>query len=215
MLTHIDSARWLEVLIHCRVKPAVAVEWAPCFERWVQPNRFSQGPRELDDFVGQVLHETWMLTKLRENLNYSAQRLTQVWPRRFPTLQQAASCAWSPEKLAERVYGGRIELGNTQRGDGFRYMGRGVPMVTGRANYALLQQLTAEPLLDRPELLEKPDLALRCGVLWWERRVPDSAIDSLERVTRAVQGGQEGLEQRRELTVAAGQAIGQLTESTA
>ena len=213
MVTHIDVPRWLEVLIHCRVKPAVAVQWAPLFERHVQPDRFSLGLRELNDFVGQVLHETWLLTKLRESLSYSAQRLTQVWPRRFPTLQQAAACAWSPEKLAERVYGMRADLGNTQRGDGFRYLGRGIPMVTGRANYQLLQDLTDEPLIDQPERLERPDVALRCGVLWWEKRVPDAAIDSLERVTRAVQGGQEALEQRRELTAAAGQAIGQLTET--
>lgn len=202
----ISESAWLEVLTFCGVRAIVAVKWAPLFERWVQPEHFSRGLDEIDDFVGQVLHETQRLTKLVENLNYSAQRLTEVWPGRFPTLASAIPCSYAPEVLAERVYGGR--MGNVPRsGDAFKYRGRGIPMVTGRDNYALLQQLTALPLLDFPVLLENPATALNCAVLWWEKRVPDSAIDSIERVTRAVQGGQLGLAERRELTNKASEAL--------
>lgn len=202
---HISEAKWLEVLTFCGVGILTAAKWAPLFEQHIQPDRFSLRERELDDFVAQVLHETGRLEKLRESLNYSAQRLTEVWPSRFPTLASAIPCAWSPYNLAERVYGGR--MGNTQPGDGFKYLGRGIPMVTGKANYALLEELTGEPLVDFPVLLENPDLALRCAVLWWERRVPDGAIDSIERVTRAVQGGQLALDDRRALTEKAGKAL--------
>lgn len=195
---HITESRWLEVLTYCGVRAGTAVKWATFWERHVQPAAFSQGARELDDFVGQVLHETAMLEHLVENLNYSAQRLTEVWPKRFPSLASATPVAWNPEALAERAYGGR--LGNTVRGDAFKYRGRGIPMVTGKTNYQLLQDLTSEPLVDFPVMLENPDIALRCGVLWWEGKVPDSAIDSVERVTRAVQGGQQELERRAHLT---------------
>lgn len=195
---HITEARWLEVLTYCGVRALTAARWAPIFVRHVQPSGFSQGARELDDFVGQVLHETAMLERLVEDLSYSAQRLTEVWPKRFPSLASATPVAWNPEGLAERAYGGR--LGNTARGDGFKYRGRGIPMVTGKTNYQLLQDLTGEPLVDFPVLLEDPDTALRCGVLWWEGKVPDSAIDSVERVTRAVQGGQQELDRRAHLT---------------
>jgi putative chitinase len=201
----ISEPRWLEVLTFCGVRVLTAARWAPLFERHIQPDRFSQGKRELDDFVGQVLHETGRLERLVEELSYSSQRLTEVWPSRFPTLASAVPCAWAPEKLAERVYGGR--MGNTKPGDGFKYRGRGIPMVTGHDNYALLQSLTALPLVDFPVLLEHPATALHCALLWWERKVPDSAIDSIERTTRAVQGGQLALTDRRELTTKAAKAL--------
>lgn len=204
-MMHITEARWLEVLTFCGVRAATALTWAPLFEKHIQPANFSLGARELDDYVGQVLHETGRLEKLVENLNYSAQRLTEVWPARFPTLEKAISCAWNPQGLAERVYGNR--LGNHRQGDGWRYRGRGIPMVTGLDNYKLLQALTGEPLVERPELLEQPDIALRCSVHWWEKRVPDSAIDTIERVTKAVQGAQLALEDRRRLTEKAGAVL--------
>jgi len=202
---HISEARWLEVLTYCGVAARTALAWAPLFERHVQPGRFSQGSREIDDFVGQMLHETSRLEHIEENLNYRAARLTEVWPSRFPTVESAAPYAMNPVALAEKSYGGRI--GNDEPGDGFKYRGRGIPMVTGKANYALLERLLGLPLVADPDLLRDPETALRCGVEWWEDRVPDSAIDSLERVTRAVQGGQLGLSDRRNLTERARKAL--------
>ncbi len=202
----IDAARWLEVLTYCGVRAATAVVWAPRFERFVQPDRFSLGTRELDDFVGQVLHETSRLEHLVEKLNYSPDRLMEVWPSRYTSLALALRVAWNPEALANHTYGGR--MGNTASGDGWRYIGRGIPMITGKDNYALLQKLTALPLVDFPVLLENPAIALRCAVLWWEGKVPDSAIDSIERTTRAVQGGQLALADRRRLTEKAGAVLG-------
>lgn len=201
----LDAARWLQVLTTAGVRAVTAVQWAPIFEAQVQPDKFSRGVDEMDDFVGQILWETTLLERLVENLNYSPQRLQEVWPKRFPGVADAMPYAYNPEALADRVYGGR--LGNTEPGDGLKYRGRGIPMVTGKDNYALLQRLTALPLVDFPVLLENRAVALRCGVLWWENRVPDSAINSVERVTRAVQGGQEALPQRTRLTRAAARGL--------
>ena len=201
----ISAADWLRVLAYCGVRYTTAVSWANVFAKHVQPERFSLDGREIDDFTGQVLYETAMLEHLEEDLNYSAKRIIAVWPARFPTIGDAMPYAYNPEGLANRTYGGR--LGNTEPGDGWRYRGSGIPMITGKRNYELLQQLTGLPLLDHPELLRTPEGAMRCGLLWWEAKVPDSAIDSIERVTRAVQGGQLGLLDRKRLTDKAGQAL--------
>lgn len=207
----ITTAQWLRVLAYCGVRFTTAVNWAKVFEAQVQPEKFNLGARELDDFVGQVLHETALLEHLEEDLHYSAKRIAEIGNQSPPgsrwrsLVPRAAELAMRPEAFANSVYGGR--LGNTQPGDGFRFRGRGVPMITGRDNYALLAKLTGLPLLEQPELLSNPDGALRCGVLWWEKKIPDDAIDSVERVTRDVQGGQLGLADRKLLTDKAAQAL--------
>ncbi len=79
-------------------------------------------------------HETGgAMQPLEENLNYSAKRLTQVWPSRFPTLAAATLYANNPRRLANKVYGGR--LGNAGPDDGWLYRGRGLAQITGKANY--------------------------------------------------------------------------------
>lgn len=201
----IAESRWLEVLTYCGVRAATAAVWAPAFVRHVQPEAFSLGAREIDDFVGQVLHETARLEKLEENLNYRPERLMQVWPARFTSLAIAKLYAYNPEALANFTYGKR--MGNIAPGDGYRYRGRGIPMITGLDGYLLLERLTGLPLVAHPERLTDPDTALRCGVLWWEKRVPDHAIDSLERVSRAVQGGDLALGDRQYLTGRASVAL--------
>lgn len=79
-------------------------------------------------------HETGgRFSAVTENLNYSAKRLTQVWPSRFPTIAAATPFANNPQALANKVYGGR--MGNTGPNDGFRYLGRGLVQITGKDNY--------------------------------------------------------------------------------
>lgn len=203
----IDAARWLQVLRYCGVRLETAATWAPLFEKHIQADKFSLGQRELDDFLGQILHESNRLEATHENLNYSAQRLMEVWPSRYQSLAEAKRYAWNPQALAERSYGMRADLGNIEPGDGFRFLGRGLIQITGRANYALVEQLLGKPLTQFPELMEDPEIALRAALLWWEKKVPDSAIDTIERVTRAVNGGQHGIEDRKWLTAKAATAL--------
>ena len=201
----IDALRWFYILTYAGCANKTAGVWAPLFERWVQPERFNLGVRELDDFTGQALWESRMLTDLEEDLSYRPERLMAVWPGRFPSLEKAKRYAWAPQALAEYTYGGRY--GNDRPGDGWKYRGRGIPMVTFRDNYLLLQKLTGLPLVDQPDLLLQPATALRCATFWWEDRIPDSAIDSISRVTRMVQGGQLDIEQRDRLTTLVGKAL--------
>lgn len=204
----VSREQWMQVLVTTGVRASVAVKWIDAFASRVQPSAFSLGLQEMDDFLAQVLHETGNLEHLEESLNYGAQRLQQVWPARFPSVGDAMRLAHNPEALANEVYGNR--LGNVKWGDGWVYRGRGIPMVTGRENYALLESLTGVPLLEHPDRLAEPDTALLCGVLWWERKVPDSAIDSVDRVSRAVNGGTVGLQDRRDKYAAAHAAMEKL-----
>ncbi|WP_457578970.1 hypothetical protein [Ensifer adhaerens] len=85
--------------------------------------------------LAEAHHETGgQFQPVSENLNYSAKRLTEVWPNRFPTIAAAAPYANNPQRLANKVYGGR--LGNVDPGDGWLFRGRGLAQITGRENYA-------------------------------------------------------------------------------
>jgi len=201
------ATQWLDILLHCQVKPAIAADWAEVFARVVGEGTFSQGDAELDDFLGQILHESAGLTQFTENLRYSAERLCQVWPRRFPALQDARPYAYNPEALANKVYGGR--MGNVALGDGWKYRGRSPIQLTGKDNYAHVGALMGEDLVANPELLSQPDFALKAAIFWWEDRIPDSMIGDPEKVTQRVNGGLIGLVDRVHLTALASAAIDQ------
>ena len=109
-------------------------------------------PRWLAYIMATAHHETGArFAPVEENLNYSAKRLTEVWPKRFPSIAAAKPYANNPERLANSVYGGR--LGNDEPGDGWKYRGRGFVQVTGKDNYAKYG------LADDPESASKNEAA--------------------------------------------------------
>ena len=83
-------------------------------------------------------HETGNTFKpIEENLYYTTpERIRAVWPKRFPTVESAVPYLRNPRPLANKVYGNREDLGNGGGDDGYNYRGRGLPQVTGKANYA-------------------------------------------------------------------------------
>lgn len=203
---HKTVDEWVDILRHCGVRPVMAETWAPHFSEVIDDNTFSSGPDELPMFLGQVLHESGMLRRLEENLNYSPERLMAVWPRRFPTFEAAQIFAWNPPKLAERVYGKR--LGNILPGDAFKYRGSGLIMVTGKDNFVALEEATGLPLLENPDLLRRPGAGgLQVCIAWWEGNVPDGVMGDVVKVTREVNGGTIGLEDRTALTTLAEEAL--------
>ena len=187
------AEQWRAALLQLGVITMAADEWAPVFA----DNMPRMGRRALAHFVAQVLHESGGLGRLVENLNYSAERLCAVWPKRFPNPDRARPYARNPEGLANYVYGGR--MGNIDPGDGWRYRGRGLIQITGRDNYALVQELTGLQTLDDPDLLCEPGPALLSALAWWGESVPDAENLSVEQVTRRVNGGTNGLDDRRRL----------------
>ena len=188
---------WVVVLRKLGVSQVLADKWSPVFAKTINENTFSLGlRRELPDFVAQICHESSLFERLEENLNYTTpERLMAVWPKRFLTLESCTPYIRNPRALAEKVYGGR--MGNIALGEGYEYRGRGFIMVTGKNNYLALQRITRLPLISMPELLCMPGVdALNACIQWWEGNVPDSVMGDITKVTRAVNGGTVGLEDR-------------------
>ncbi len=96
-------------------------------------------------------------------------------------------------------YEGRRDLGNTQAGDGIRYHGRGIFQLTGRANYRRFGQILGIDLEAEPERAKEPETSLRVAFAYWSERAIDTAADAddIERATRLINGGRNGLAERR------------------
>jgi predicted chitinase len=99
-------------------------------------------------------------------------------------------------------YEGRADLGNTQPGDGARYKGRGFIQITGRANYTAAGKALGIDLVNHPELAERPDIATKVSIWYWNTRVKPNVgnFANTKDVTQKVNGGVNGLQQRTKLT---------------
>ena len=158
-------------------------------------------PHELASFLAELAYESDEFRHLEENLNYSAESLMRVWPKRFPTYEIAQRYEHMPEKLANYVYANRMGNGDVDSGDGWRYHGRGPIQLTGRDNYAACSNGIGEDLLNRPELLLTPFVGVRSACWFWKSSNLDAADDDNDvRVeTRKINGGELGLVRRQAL----------------
>ena len=149
-------------------------------------------------FIAQIGHESGQLTRLVENLNYSAEGLMKTWPSRFD-LVRATAAARKPEQIANIVYAGR--MGNTEPGDGWKYRGRGLFQVTGRANYAACGEALGLDLINQPTLLEQPQYAAMSAAWFWSTRGLNTLADAGDfvKITRRINGGLTGQEDRQAL----------------
>lgn len=138
------------------------------------------GIKRVPEFLAQVAHESGAFQWTRE--------------------------IWGPTP-AQATYEGRSDLGNTQPGDGFKFRGRGLIQVTGRANYADCALALDLPLLDQPELLERPMVAARSAGWFWQKHKLDD-VDDFQRMTRIINGGTTGLADRYAYLGHARQALG-------
>jgi predicted chitinase len=145
-------------------------------------------PLRLHHFMAQIATETQGLTRLEENLNYSAKRLTKVWPGRFPSIAAAEPYAYRPQALANKVYGGRF--GNHRPDDGWRFRGGGLLHTTFRENYRDAGYELG------PDLLRTPGPALRSALKYWTDHGCNAIADrdDLPRLRRVIQGGSGGLD---------------------
>ena len=147
-------------------------------------------------FLAQVGHESG-LQPIEEKLGYSAERLMQVWPKRFPTLASTQGFAKNAKALANKVYGGR--MGNDPNtDDGWNYRGRGFIQITGKDGYARVGDAAGLDLVGKPELATDVQAALRvaCGFWSWKKLNPQCDAGKFIKVTELINGGQVGLQDR-------------------
>lgn len=151
-------------------------------------------------FLAQAAHESGELRHLEENLNYSAEALVRVWPKRF-TPEAAQTCAHSPELIANRVYADRLGNGDADSGDGWTFRGRGIFQLTGRSNYgdcSIAISGDADTLIVNPELLTTPEYACESAGWFWNARGLSDLADrgGFEDITRKINGGLNGQPER-------------------
>jgi putative chitinase len=160
-------------------------------------------PERIAGFISQCAHESGEFNQLRENLNYSQQSLERVFPRYFgPGKRNAAEYARNPEKIANYVYMDEFrtsKLGNTQPGDGARFIGRGLKQLTGRDNYTRFAKdydMTAE---QAAEWLETKEGALASALWFWNINKLNAIADTADVValTKKINGGVIGLPDRQ------------------
>jgi len=155
-------------------------------------------PKRQAAFIGQCQHESNNFKTLEENLHYSAAALMRVWPSRFPDMDTAEKYENNSEKIANKVYGGRADLGNTQDGDGWKFHGRGIIQLTGRSNYTVCGDAINRPLTDTPELLLQPENAVMSAGWFWNKKGLNALADAEDytTMTKRINGGTLGIDHR-------------------
>jgi putative chitinase len=174
-------------------------------------------PVRLAAFLAQIAQESSELRRLAEDLDYSTLRLMQVWPTRFPTAAAAAPYSHMPEKLANHVYAQRLGNGDEASGDGWRYRGRGLLQITGRANYQVLSEAMDHGFVDGPDDLATMSWAALAAAQWWRSHGLNALADvgsdaSFVAMTRAINGAEIGLPGRRLYWTRARAALGILQQ---
>lgn len=187
--------------------PHVAERFAPWVDRacW---HYGILGPLRTGAFLGQIAHESTGLQKTEESLNYTTPaRIRAVWPSRFATDADAAPFVRDPQALANHVYGGR--MGNQASDDGWRYRGRGLIQLTGRDNYARAADALGADFIATPELVATPQWAALTAAWFWSRNGLNALADREDHVaiTRRINGGLHGLEDRIDRTRRATHAL--------
>ena len=154
-------------------------------------------PERQAAFIGQCAVESRNFTRLEENLNYSPERLMEMWPSRFPDMATALKYAHQPQLLANKVYAGR--LGNTQENDGFTYRGRGIIQLTGKDLYDNCGKAIGVDLINQPHLLVEPNIACMSAGWFWNKKGLNDLADSkdYETMTKRINGGLTGLNDRK------------------
>jgi putative chitinase len=151
-------------------------------------------------FVSQILHESQYLSKMRENMNYRAERLLVVFPKYF-TKESAALYGGNPQKIASRVYASRMGNGDESSMDGWKYRGGGAMHLTGKDMYERFSKFCSLDLVSKPEMISDPDLAMLSAAWVWNQKGLNSLADKgdIKGITRLINGGYNGLSERMEL----------------
>jgi len=141
-------------------------------------------------FLANVGHETGSLSVFSENLNYSAERLTQVWPHRFPTLASTIGYSHNPVALANKVYAGRMGNGDEKSDEGWRHRGAGLFQLTGRTNQTECAKYFGIPIADIGDWLRTPTGGARSAA-WYYTSNELHHVDTFDHVCDYINIGRE------------------------
>lgn len=182
-------------------------------------DRCARSPSARGTFLAQCLHESMMLARMTENLNYSPAGLmatfnTKTRIRFTPELAarygRVEGRAANQQMIANIAYAKRMGNGDIESGDGWRYRGRGPIQITGTDNYRALGQYLGVDMLAGADRVAQPEAGCMAAAWFWERGNPTGRSLSLladagrfDDVSRAINGGTKGLQERRALTLKA------------
>ena len=175
--------------------------------------------RRVAHFLSQCAHESGGFKRLEENLNYSAKALRAVFGRYFgePPKADADEYARNPEMIANRVYNDayrKYKMGNTEEGDGWRFRGRGLKQLTGRYNYTKFGESIGMTAEEAAEYVATPAGAIDSACWFWDtNNLNDIAdTDDVVKMTKKINGGTIGLEDRQKRYAHAMEVLGMSVE---
>jgi len=158
-------------------------------------------PLRLAHFLAQCGHESGGFRETQENLNYSAKGLNGIFKKYFPTEASAAAYARNPQKIANKVYGGRMGNGLEASGDGYKFRGRGYIQLTGKDNYTAFGKAIGEDICANPDKVASTYALLSAA--WFfsknglHKMADGGATDQVvTSITKRVNGGTIGLADR-------------------
>ena len=163
-------------------------------------------PERAAHFFAQTAHESGNFKAFSENLNYGAKGLLGIFKKYFPTEAKALEYERKPEKIANLVYASRMGNGDEASGDGYKFRGRGALQLTGKSNYQAFSDY-----MKKPEIMDNPDLvatqySFESAIFFFDKNklwdICDKGVskDTILSLTKRINGGTHGLEDREEKT---------------
>lgn len=168
-------------------------------------------PLRLAHFLSQCAHESAKFTVVKENLNYSAKRMLEIFKSDFDTnhdkwlspqeKEKVLQLIGHPDRTANFVYANQNGNGNESSGDGYKYSGRGFIQLTGRVNYASFDKLVDDDILSNPGLVATKYPLMSAAFYFnsrglWTICDKGSDVATITTVTKRVNGGTYGLDER-------------------
>lgn len=160
-------------------------------------------PLQQAAFLAQCGHESGNFTKLEEDLRYRAATLMKLFPKTPKrqwgfTQEEADLYAGKPERIASRIYGGRMGNRDEKSGDGFLYRGSGYLQLTGAANFFHASKALGQDFVKTPDLVRTPEWGMKTAGWYWSTHKCNQLAEAKDWVglTKAINGGTIGLDDR-------------------
>ncbi len=154
-------------------------------------------PKRVSAFIAQCAHESQGFTRLEENLNYSEEGLLKTFPKRI-SKEHAKLLERNPIAIANYIYANRYGNGDFQSGDGWRYRGRGLIMLTFKNNYKACGVSLGLTLVETPDIVAQPKIACEVAGWYWRTHNCNALADKEDfgKITQIINGGNTGLSDR-------------------